>query len=81
MADQKQDVLANYLASALDMEDEIANSVYKDYILANNWPHSLRQDAFEKIKEYLTTLIEDTQRHRKTIAALIDQYDRSKKQH
>ena len=79
MADHKQDVLGNYLAAALDMEDEIANSVYKDYVNAKNWPNNLRPDAFEKIKEFLTILIEDTRRHRKIIAGLIDQHDRNKK--
>jgi tryptophanyl-tRNA synthetase len=79
MADHKQDILGNYLATALDMEDEIANSVYKDYVNAKNWPKNLRPDAFEKIKEFLTILIEDTRRHRKIIAGLIEQYDRNKK--
>jgi hypothetical protein len=79
MADHKQDVLGNYLATALDMEDEIANSVYKDYVDAKNWPKNLRPDAFEKIKEYLTVLIEDTRTHRKTIAGLVERHDRNKK--
>ncbi|MFA5251374.1 MAG: hypothetical protein WC454_02165 [Phycisphaerae bacterium] len=79
MADHKQDTLANFLITALDMEDEIANSVYKDYVDAKNWPKNLRPDAFEKIKEYLTILIEDTRRHRKIIAGLIKQYGQDKR--
>jgi hypothetical protein len=75
MPEHKQDTLANFLTSALDMEDEISNSVYKDYTDAKNWPKNLRPEAFQKIKEFLTILIEDTRRHRKIIAGLIKQYD------
>jgi tryptophanyl-tRNA synthetase len=79
MADHKQDTLANFLTAALDMEDEVSNSVYKDYINAKNWPKNLKPEAFQKIKEYLTILIEDTQRHRKIIAGLIKQNDQDNK--
>ncbi|MGA1980248.1 MAG: hypothetical protein ABSG99_06775 [Sedimentisphaerales bacterium] len=74
MADHKQDTLANFLTSALDMEDEISNSVYKDYVNAKNWPKNLKPEAFQQIKEYLTILIEDTRRHRKIIAGLIEKH-------
>jgi hypothetical protein len=79
MADHKQDTLANFLTSALDMEDEISNSVYKDYVNAKNWPKTLKPEAFREIKEYLTILIEDTRRHRKIIAGLIKQHDQNNK--
>jgi hypothetical protein len=79
MADHKQDTLANFLTSALDMEDEISNSDYKDYVNAKNWPKTLKPEAFQKIKEFLTILIEDTRKHRKIIAGLIEQHDRDKK--
>jgi hypothetical protein len=79
MTDHKQDTLANFLTSALDMEDEISNSVYKDYVNAKNWPKNLKPEVFKNIKEYLTVLIEDTRRHRKIILGLIKQYDRDKK--
>ena len=74
MAEQKQDTLANFLTAALDMEDEIASSVYKDYMDAKNWPKSLKPEAFQSIRRYLTVLIEDTQRHRKIIAALLEKH-------
>ena len=79
MVNHKQDTLANFLTSALDMEDEISNSVYKDYVNAKNWPKNLKPEAFQKIKEYLTVLIEDTRRHRKIILGLIKQNDQNKK--
>jgi hypothetical protein len=74
MAENKQKTLANFLASALEMEDEISNSVYKDYMDAKNWPKNLKPDIFESIKRHLNILIEDTQRHRKIILGLIKQY-------
>ena len=79
MADHKQDTLANFLTAALDMEDEVSNSVYKDYINAKNWPKNLKPEAFQKIKEYLNVLIEDTRRHRKIITGLIEKHGQDKK--
>jgi hypothetical protein len=73
-AGYKQETLANFLASSLDIEDAISGSVYKDYMDAKNWPKNLKPEAFRKIKEYLTVLIEDTRRHRKIIAGLIEQH-------
>ena len=70
----KQETIAGFLASALDMEDEISNSVYRDYMKRENWPAGLKPDVFEEIKKHLTTLIEDTERHRKTILGLIKQH-------
>jgi hypothetical protein len=67
-------ILANFLASALDMEDEISNSVYKDYVDAKNWPKNLKPEIFQNIRQYLNVLIEDTQKHRKIISELIEQY-------
>jgi hypothetical protein len=79
MADHKQDTLANFLAAALDMEDEISNSIYKDYMDAKNWPKNLKPEAFQSIRQYLNVLIEDTRRHRKIIAGLIEQHGQDKK--
>jgi hypothetical protein len=79
MTEHKQDTLANFLTSALDMEDEISNSVYKDYVKAENWPNTLKPEAFRQIKEYLTILIEDTRRHRKIIAGLLEQHGKHNK--
>jgi hypothetical protein len=75
MADHKQDTLANFLTAALDMEDEVASGVYKDYMDAKNWPKNLKPEAFQSIRQYLNVLIEDTRKHRKIIAGLIDKHD------
>ena len=71
---QRPDVLAGFLASALDMEDEISNGVYKDYMDPDNWPSGMDLDIFQEIRKNLTTLIEDTRRHRKIILGLIKKY-------
>ncbi len=62
--------IAGILLSALDMEDEIAHSVYRDYLDRRNWPADLKDETFERIREYLTTLLDDTDRHRKIIKHL-----------
>ncbi len=66
--------MAGFFASALDMEEEISNSVYKDYMDAKNWPKNLKPKVFQNIRQYLNVLIEDTQKHKKIISGLIKQY-------
>ena len=68
--------LAGVLVSALNMEDEISNGVYRDYLNPKNWPPNLTPDAFKAIREYLTILIEDTKRHKKILAALSIDHDK-----
>jgi Mg2+ and Co2+ transporter CorA len=77
-AGQRPRTLAGLLASSLDMEDEICNGVYKDYMEPNNWPTGMDQNVFKEIQKHLTTLIEDTRRHRKIICGLINQYGKDK---
>ena len=74
MAENKQETLANFLTAALDMEDEISNSIYKDYMDIKNWPKKLKPEAFESIKQRLNVLIEDTKRHRAAIISLIEKH-------
>ncbi|MCP4258691.1 MAG: hypothetical protein GY774_14500 [Planctomycetes bacterium] len=58
------------LLSALDMEDEIAHSVYRDYMERENWPPEMKDEVFEEIHKYLTTLLKETERHRTIIIQL-----------
>jgi hypothetical protein len=58
------------LVSALDMEDEIAHSIYRNYMERENWPSELKDDVFEQIWNYLNTLLDDTKRHRTVIKNL-----------
>jgi hypothetical protein len=73
----QQDTLDNFLASALDMEDEVSNSVYRDYMSEKNWPKSLPPDVFKNIREYLNILMEETQNHRKIILGLMQKYGKA----
>ncbi len=66
---------AGLLLSALDMEDDIAHSVYRDYMDRKNWPASLRDETFQEICKYLTTLLDDTERHRNMIKSLQSKLD------
>ena len=77
-AEQKPKTIAGYLASAMDMEDEISNGVYKDYMDLDNWPAGIDLNVFQKIRKHLTILIEDTRRHRKIISGLIEKYGKDK---
>ena len=56
--------VGHYLASALDMEDQISNGVYQEYLDLNNWPADLETDKIEMVREYLTILIKDTEKHK-----------------
>jgi hypothetical protein len=75
---KNQNFLANFLAEALDMEDRVSNSVYRDYMDEKYWPKNLQPEVFKNIQEYLTILIEDTEKHRKTILELIQKYGEDK---
>ena len=66
----RQETLAGFLASALNMEDQISSGVYADYLERENWPVGLDEPAFHEIKRRLTTLIRDTKRHREILQRL-----------
>ena len=78
---KKHKTISGLLLSALDMEDEIAHSVYRDYMDRKNWPVDLKDETFEEIRKHLAILLDDTQRHRNTIKHLqskLEQYDHGK---
>jgi len=77
-ADKKVKILAGFLAEAIDMEDEVSNSVYKDYMDAKNWPKNVKPEIFQNIKQHLNVLIEDTRKHRKIILELMQNYGKDK---
>ena len=62
--------ISGILLSALDMEDDIAHSVYQDYMDRQNWPADIKDNIFEEIRKILTVLLDDTLRHKKIIKAL-----------
>ncbi len=72
--DERRKTLAGYLASALNMEDEISNGIYLDYLNPRNWPGTISPETFRKIATRLSVLIDDTKKHKKIIAALVKDY-------
>ena len=68
-------IIAGFLASALDIEDDMSRSVYGDFLNRKNWPVSLDADAFEEIKNLLMILIEETEEHTKRFLNLMEQVD------
>jgi len=71
--------LAGFLASALEMEEKLSNSVYRDYLDPANWPDDLKPDVFQKITKHLSVLIQDTKKHKKILSALTRQYGNDRK--
>ena len=67
--------ISGMLVSALNMEDEIAHSVYNEYLDRKNWPDELKDDAFENIRINLTILLEDTKKHRAIIKHLQSKFE------
>ena len=68
-------IIAGFLASALDIEDDMSRSVYGDFLNRKNWPVSLDADAFEEIKNLLMILIEETEEHKKRFLNLMEKVD------
>jgi hypothetical protein len=77
-AGQKPKIIAGYLASAMDLEDEVSDSIYREYLDPARWPPGIDMDVFQEIRECLTTLIEDTKRHRIILSGLIEKYGKDK---
>ena len=63
-------VIAGFLASALDIEDTMSLNVYGDFLDRQSWPANLEEEAFQTIRNFLTTLIQDTEAHKKTFLEL-----------
>jgi rubrerythrin len=72
--------LVNILSSALDIEEQLIQGVYRNYTDPADWPLDLEPHVFEIIKDNLNVLIEDSQKHEMTLRDLVRQYDRDKKQ-
>ena len=73
--DGNSKTLAHFLASALRLEEQFSNSVYRDYLDPEDWPCELKPDVFDEIKQRLTVLIEDSAKHEHTIHGLTRQYN------
>jgi len=72
-----RETIGGILASALNMEDQISSGVYEDYLQRRNWPAQLDEEVLHEIRKRLTTLIEDTKKHRAIVEALVRDYGQS----
>lgn len=70
---EKAKVIAGFLTSAIDMEDEMSGDVYGEFLSRESWPVLMDEDAFQNIKELLTILIQETARHKKIFSELLNQ--------
>lgn len=66
--------LMHFLSSALHLEEQFSGSVYRDYLDPEDWPVDLNPDVFDKIRQRLTVLIEDSARHEQALHGLSRQY-------
>jgi rubrerythrin len=66
--------IVTFLSSALCLEEQFSNSVYRDYLDSEDWPISLRPEVFDQIQKLLNTLIEDSAKHEQVIHELTRQY-------
>ena len=66
--------LAHFLSSALRLEEQFRNSVYRDYLEPEDWPIDLKPEDFYEIRKRLTVLIEESVKHEKKIHELSRQY-------
>lgn len=75
---EKRETIGGVLAAALNMEDDISNGVYEDYMHRHQWPRQLDDAVFAEIRKRLTVLIDDTRKHKKILQALVREYGRDK---
>jgi rubrerythrin len=72
---EKVKVIADFLATALDIEDKMSGEVYGTFLKRERWPPRLEDQTFQNIKKFLTALIEDTERHRQIFSNLIQKLE------
>ncbi|MDO8601296.1 MAG: hypothetical protein Q7R46_01290 [bacterium] len=67
-------IIAGFLASALDIEDDMSTSVYGEYLIRETWPADLDEKVFEMIKNLTAVLIEETEGHKRAFLGLKNKF-------
>ncbi|OGZ22797.1 MAG: hypothetical protein A3A08_01310 [Candidatus Nealsonbacteria bacterium RIFCSPLOWO2_01_FULL_41_9] len=67
-------IIAGFLASALDIEDDMSTSVYGEYLSRETWPVDLDEKVFKMITNLVTVLIEETEGHKKAFLGLKNKF-------
>lgn len=63
-------IIAGFLASSLDIEDDMSDSVYGEYLSRETWPANLDERVFDMIKNLIMILIEETKEHKRAFLEL-----------
>jgi rubrerythrin len=71
--------LVQLLFSAVDMEEQFSNSVYHNYLDPADWPANFKKEVFERIRERLIVLIEDSKKHQDVLRELGRRYNSGKR--
>jgi rubrerythrin len=59
----------------VDMEEQFSNSVYRNYLDPADWPADFKKEVFEKIRERLIVLIENSKKHQDVLRELSRRYN------
>jgi len=70
MENKNRKIISGYLASALDLEDQMSIDIYGEFLDKNAWPADLDEKVFEKIKQLLGVVISETEMHKKVFLEL-----------
>jgi len=65
-------IIAGFLTSALDVEDDMSINFYEEFLNRQIWPTNLTDDVFEIIKKIILILIEETEGHKKIFLKLME---------
>jgi len=60
---ENEKILADFLDTALDIEEEISRGIYQHYLVYDNWPKGFAIEYFKEVKSILEKMIEDTKNH------------------
>jgi len=71
---RKPTTIGGYLAQGLDLEEQMSSGIYTDYLKRENWPENMSQETFEKIRTSLLYLLKDTEKHKKMLKELVQDY-------
>ena len=74
MSNQPLQKTADYLNSALDLEDQMGGEVYGQYLKKEAWPKQLDEAGFLELKQLLDILIEETEEHKREFLTMKNRF-------
>ena len=64
-------IIAGFLASSLEIEDDMSSELYGEFLNREIWPSNLSEEIFQVVKKFLTTVIQETEGHKKLFSNLL----------